>query len=145
VLSLVPHITPATPQESTIMGYILATERGVDFSLAIFILLILLFLSRYPVPLSRNVVVHSVVFSLFFLSNTLVMLLYSVFGLHVNSEINLFLMGICSACMVAWLVLLNAKGEKVRVSTLHFGRGDEERILHQLDSLNDTLLRASHK
>jgi hypothetical protein len=86
-----------------------------------------------------------VVFSLFFLSNTLVMLLYSVFGLHVNSEINLFLMGICSACMVAWLVLLNAKGEKVRVSTLHFGRGDEERILHQLDSLNDTLLRASHK
>jgi len=33
----------------------------------------------------------------------------------------------------------------VRVSTLHFGRGDEERILHQLDSLNDTLLRASHK
>ena len=145
VLSLVPHITPATPQESTIMGYILATERGVDFSLAIFIVLILLFLSRYPVPLSRNVVVHSVVFSLFFLSNTLVMLLYSVFGLHVNSEINLFLMGICSACMVAWLVLLNAKGEKVRVSTLHFGRGDEERILHQLDSLNDTLLRASHK
>ena len=145
VLSLVPHITPATPQESTIMGYILATERGVDFSLAIFILLILLFLSRYPVPLSRNVVVHSVVFSLFFLSNTLVMLLYSVFGLHVNSEINLFLMGVCSACMVAWLVLLNAKGEKVRVSNLHFGRGDEERILHQLDSLNDTLLRASHK
>ncbi|MGB7723243.1 MAG: hypothetical protein WBL65_25315 [Bryobacteraceae bacterium] len=145
VLSLVPHITPATPQESAIMGYILATERGVDFSLAIFILLILLFLSRYPVPLSRNVVVHSVVFSLFFLSNTLVMLLYSVFGLHVNSEINLFLMGISSACLVAWLVLLNAKGERVRVRTLHFGRGDEERILHQLDSLNDTLLRASHK
>jgi hypothetical protein len=46
---------------------------------------------------------------------------------------------------VAWLVLLNAKGEKVRVSTLHFGRGDEKRILLQLDSLNDTLLKASHK
>ena len=145
LLSLLPHITPATLQRSRIMGYILATERGVDFSLAIFILLILLFLSRYPVLLSRNVVVHSVVFSLFFLSNTLGLLLYSVFGLHINGEINLFLMGICSACMVGWLVLLNTKGEEVRLSTLQFGRGDEERILLELDSLNETLLRASHK
>jgi hypothetical protein len=145
VLSLLPRITPATPQRSRIMGYILATERGVDFSLAIFILLILFFLSRYPVPISRNVAVHSVVFSLFFLSNTLGLLLRSVFGLHVSAEINLFLMGVSSACVVAWLVLLSAKGEKVRVSTRHFGPRDEERILLQLDSLNDTLLKASHK
>jgi hypothetical protein len=47
--------------------------------------------------------------------------------------------------VVAWLVLLNAKGEEVRVSTPHFGRGDEERILLQLDSLNNTLLSVSHK
>jgi len=145
LLTLLPRISPATPQLSKIMGYILATERGVDFSLAIFILLILLFLSRYPVPLSRNVAVHSVVFSVFFLSNTLGILLRSVFGLHVNDRINLFLMGVSSTCVVAWLVLLNAKGEKVRLSTVHFGRGDEERILLQLDSLNRTLLRASHK
>jgi uncharacterized membrane protein YfhO len=117
----------------------------VDFSLAIFILLILFFLTRYPVPLSRNVVVHAVVFSLFFLSSTLVVILHSVFGLHLKNEVDMFLMGTSCACLVAWLVLLNAKGEKVRVSTLHFGRGDEQRILHQLDSLNDTLLRASHK
>ena len=145
VLSLLPRITPAMPQRSRIMGYILATERGVDFSLGIFILLILFFLTRYPVPLARNVVVHSVVFSLFFLSHTLGLLLRSAFGLHVSPEINLFLMGTSSACMVAWLVLLNARGEKVQVTTQHFGRGDEERILLQLDALNDTLLRASRK
>lgn len=145
VLSLLPYIAPATPQRSRIMGYMLATERGVDFSLAIFILLILFFLSRYPAPLSRNVAVHSVVFSVFFLSNTLGLLLYSVFGLHINREINLFLMGIGSACMVGWLVLLNAKGEAVRLSTLQFGRGDEQRMLLKLESLNDTLLRISRK
>ena len=145
VLSLLPRITPAMPQQTRIMGYFYAIERGVDFSLAIFILLILFFLTRYPVPLSRNVVVHAVVFSLFFLSSTLVVILHSVFGLHLKNEVDMFLTGTSCACLVAWLVLLNAKGEKVRVSTLHFGRGDEERILHQLDSLNDTLLRASHK
>ena len=145
LLSLLPHITAAMPQRTRIMGYVYATERGVDFSLAIFILLILLFLSRYPVPISRNVAVHSVVFSLFFLSNTLGLLLHSVFGLHLIQEVDMLFMGTSSACVVAWLVLLNAKGEKVRVSTRHFGRGDEERILLQLDSLNDTLLRASRK
>ena len=115
VLSLLPRITPAMPQRSRIMGYIYATERGVDFSLAIFILLILFFLSRYPVPLSRNVAVHAVVYSIFFLSNTLGLLLHSIFGLHLKNEVDMFLMGTSSACVVAWLVLLNAKGEEVRV------------------------------
>jgi hypothetical protein len=145
LLSLFPHITPAMPQRTRIMGYVYATERGVDFSLAIFILLILFFLSRYPVPLSRNVVVHSVVFSLFFLSNTIGLLLHSVFGLQLIHEVDMLFTGTSSACMVAWLVLLNARGEKVQVTTQHFGRGDEERILLQLDALNDTLLRASRK
>jgi len=145
LLSLLPRITPAMPQQSRIMGYVYAAERGMDFSLAIFIVLILFFLTRYPVPLSRNVVVHAAVFSLFFLSNTFGLLLHSVFGLHLKNEVDMFLMGTSSACLVAWLFLLNAKGEKVRVSTLHFGRGDEARILLQLDSLNNTLLRVSHK
>jgi len=143
LLSLLPRITPAMPQQSRIMGYLYATERGVDFSLALFILLILLILSRYPVPLSRNVAVHAVVYSIFFLSDTLGLLLHNVFGLNLLRAINLFLMGISSACVVAWLVLLNAKGEEVQWSTMQFGRGDEERILLQLDSLNKTLLRAS--
>jgi hypothetical protein len=90
-------------------------------------------------------VVHAVVFSLFFLSNTFGLLLHSVFGLHLKNEVDMLLMGTSSACVVAWLILLNAKGEEVQVRTLQFGRGDEERILLQLDSLNRTLLRASHK
>jgi hypothetical protein len=145
VLSLLPRITPAMPQRTRIMGYLYATERGVDFSLAIFILLILLFLSRYPVPLSRNVAVHAAVCSIFFLGDTLGLVLHGIFGLRYQNELNVFLMAKSSACMVAWLLLLNAKGEKVRLHTLHFGRKDEERILLQLDSLNDTLLKASHR
>jgi NADH:ubiquinone oxidoreductase subunit K len=145
LLSLLPRITPAMPQRSRIMGYIYATERGVDFSLAIFILLILFFLSRYPVLLSRNVLVHAVVYSIFFLSNTLGLVLHSVFGLHLKTEVDMLFMGTASACVVAWLVLLNARGEEVRLIAPHFGRGDEQRILLQLDSLNSTLLRIYQK
>ena len=145
VLSLLPRITPAMPQQSRIIGYVYATERGIDFSLALFILLILFLLSRFPVPLSRNVAVHAVVYSIFFLSNTLGLLLHSVFGLQLENEVNMFLMGTSSACVVAWFFLLNTKGEEVRVSTLRFGRADQERILLQLNALNDTLLKTAHK
>jgi hypothetical protein len=145
VLSLLPRITPAMPQQSRIIGYVYATERGIDFSLALFILLILFLLSRFPVPLSRNVAVHAVVYSIFFLSNTLGLLLHSVFGLQLENEVNMFLMGTSSACVVAWFFLLNTKGEEVRVSTLRFGRADQDRILLQLNALNDTLLKTAHK
>jgi hypothetical protein len=54
-------------------------------------------------------------------------------------------MGTSSACVVAWFFLLNTKGEEVRVSTLRFGRADQDRILLQLNALNDTLLKTAHK
>jgi hypothetical protein len=142
-LSLLPRITPAMPQQSRIIGYFFAAERGIDLSLAIFILLILFFLSRYPVPLSRNVVVHAVVYSIYFLSNTLVFLLKSLFGLRQMDEVNLLLMCASSGCVVAWLVLLTPKGEKTRTSAQRFGPEHEERVLQQLDSLNATLLKVS--
>src|ERR1022692_4960130 len=68
------------------MFYVLATERGIETGLAIFILLILCFLSFFPVKLSRNVRVHAMVFSIFFLSNTFVLLMRSLFGMHLRNE-----------------------------------------------------------
>src|ERR1039458_8161467 len=67
-ISLLPQIKPSLPQQSKIMFYMLATERGVNTGLAIFIVLILCFLSLFPVKLSRNVRVHALVYSIFFRS-----------------------------------------------------------------------------
>src|ERR1035438_5406171 len=66
VISLLPRIQPSAAQRSKIMFYVLATERGIDTALAISIILILSFLSLFPVKLSRNVRVHALVFSIFF-------------------------------------------------------------------------------
>jgi hypothetical protein len=52
-------------------------------------------------------------------------------------------MGIFVACTLVWLVLLNEKGEEVRVSVPHFGPEQEQRILSQLEALNSTLLKVS--
>src|ERR1022692_1840605 len=103
IISLLPRIQPSMPQPSKVMIYMLATERGVHTGLAIFIVLILCFLSLFPVKLSRNVRVHALVFSIFFLSSTFMLLMRSLFGLHLAAAVNTVLMGITAASVVAWL------------------------------------------
>lgn len=136
---------PAERQSSKVIGLVLAGERAFDLSLALFLLLMLVFLNLYTVPLSRNVVVHAVVFTVFFLSNTLTMVLRTVFGMKYANELNLALMGLSSACSLAWLFFLTPAGEHLRARPPWFSREREERILWQLDSLNAMLVKAGRK
>jgi hypothetical protein len=144
-ISLLPRINPTMPQRSRIMFYVLATERGIETGLAIFILLILCFLSFFPVKLSRNVRVHAMVFSIFFLSNTFVLLMRSLFGMHLRNEMNTILMGVTAGSIVAWLTLLSVAGEDVSHSPVLYGQEHESRLLTHLDSLNAALLRVSNR
>jgi hypothetical protein len=142
-ISLMPRIKPSLPQSSKTMYYVLAIERGTDTGLAIFIILILCFLSLFPVKLSRNVRVHALVFSIFFLSNTFVLLMRSLFGRHLADEVNTILLGVTAASVVAWLTLLRSAGEDSRLAPVPSGPEHESRLLTHLDSLNAALLRAS--
>jgi hypothetical protein len=139
-ISLLPKITPGMPQRSKFMFYELATERGVDTSLAIFIIVMLCFLSIFRVKLSRNVRVLALVYSVFFLSNTFVLLMRSLFGLRMVDEINTLLYGVTAACVLAWLVLLNPSEETTKPTRIRFEKGYEARLLSHLDALNSALL-----
>jgi hypothetical protein len=144
-LALLPHITPQMPQRSKGVAYFTAAERGVDCSLAIFLLLMMFLLSWYAVPLCRNVVVHAVIYTVFFLSSTLGTLLYSVFGKKNADALNTGMTAMSSICMLAWFFLLSRSGEEVRVKLPWIGPEQEERILSQLDSMNAALLRTARK
>jgi hypothetical protein len=143
VVALLPRIKPIAAQRSRVMSYLLATERGIDTALAIFIILILCFLSFFPVKLSRNVRVNALVFSIFFLSNTFVLLMRSLFGKHLIDQVNTVLLGVTAASVVAWLALLRTAGEDLRLAPVPSGPEHESRLLTHLDSLNAALLRAS--
>ena len=144
-LALLPRITPQMPQRSKGMAYFTAAERGVDCSLAIFLLFMMFLLSWYAVPLCRNVVVHAVIYTVFFLSSTLGLLLHSVFGKNNADALNTGIMAVSSVCMLAWFFLLSRRGEEVRVKLPWIGPEQEERILSQLDSMNAALLRTARK
>jgi hypothetical protein len=143
-VSILAKITPKTPQRSRLIGYVFAIDRGVNFALVLFILLILFFLSRYPVPLSRNMVRHSSLLFIYFLSNTAGILLRSIYGRGAKSdEISTVLLGVTTIVTLGWLFLITPAGEEVRKVAV-IAPEHEQRILQQLDSLNHTLMKISH-
>jgi hypothetical protein len=89
--------------------------------------------------------VHALVFSTFFLSSTFMLLMRSLFGHHLADEVNIVLMGITAASVVAWLILLRATGEYSPPVPVRSGEEHESRLLAHLDSLNAALLRASNR
>jgi hypothetical protein len=143
VASLMHRIVPRSQQVSPWIPYILAIDRGLDLSLAVFIFLMLLFLSWYPAPLSRNLVLHATLYAVFFLSDTLGVLIRAILGLRINAEVNLFLMAVSAVCTFAWFFLLSPKGEEVRASLPWLGQEEESRLLAHLEALNSALLKVS--
>ncbi|MGA2195592.1 MAG: hypothetical protein ABSH40_10005 [Bryobacteraceae bacterium] len=137
----------ATAQLQRFSGWVvfeLKAEARLDLALVLFILLIIWFLSRYPIRLNRNVVVHTIVYSVFFFANSLG-LVFWLFKIRIFEPFNTILMGIASACAVAWWIGLTRKGEEVQVHLPSLGPGAEQRALQQLAALNATLLKASQK
>ena len=143
LLMLLPHIKQNMPQKSVYLGYAYGFNRGVDFSLTIFILLILVFLSQYPITLSRNLVVHASLYSIYFLSSGTYALVRHAIGGGSANTLNLVFSGIVAACTVAWFFLLSPKGEEVKAARIHFSPDYEERVLGKLEALNQIMLKSA--
>jgi UPF0716 family protein affecting phage T7 exclusion len=143
--TLLPKITPEISQGTRILWYCFAAERAVDFSLAIFLLLMVALLNFYAVPLNRNVIVHAVVYTIFFLSNSLWAVLRNVLGLKNSGSVDTVMMAVSCACIMAWLFLLSPAGEEVKVRAPWYDPDQEARILSHLDSLNTALLKIAQK
>jgi hypothetical protein len=84
-------------------------ERGVVFSLVIFLLLILLFLSIYPVSLSRNILVHCVVYAVFFLGISTMTWIHDMLGFEVTLNTVELVMHL--GCYAAWTFFLTQEAE----------------------------------
>ena len=144
-LTLLPHLEFGRIQRSAILSYFYPIERGLDFSLLVFLLFILILLTRYPVPLSRNVVIHSITYSVFFFSNALAMFARVVFGLALSRTVSTFALGVSTVCSMIWFFLLTPGGEHALVRIPWIGPQHEGQILSHLDSLNAAMLKISRK
>jgi len=140
-------MAPSRPSDqSVLMTYYYVAERAVYFSLAVFLLTMFALLMRYPIVLSRNLVVHSMVFSSYFLIVTVLYLWLSARGWGSILGVRYGIFGATVAALGTWLVMLNPAGEtrKQRLRPAWMP-GQEEALVSQLNHLNAVLLRATHK
>jgi hypothetical protein len=130
-----------------VLRYWSAIDRAVQSGLVIFLLIITAFLAIYPVTLSRNVLVHCVVYAIYFISGAAAMLVRNISASDfVQQAANVVMSGATLACIIAWLVLLNRKGEEIKVARRPQWRPeDEEQLMRQLASINATLLKAARR
>jgi hypothetical protein len=145
IVLLLPKINARPTVNTRLIGYYVATQRGIDFALAILILLILLFLSRYPVKLNRNILIHAALYTIFFFGGALTMFLHTIFGSSVTAETNLVLEFVSVACIFAWILFLSPAGERVQASFPTINPRHEQQALRQLENLNATLLKVAKR
>lgn len=121
-------------------------QRVLYSALFLFMLLATAFLLWFPLPLSRNTVLHTVVFLVSFAGRSATLLVRNVGGVELRllaSSVNL---GIAATCLLAWILFLTRAGEQRMVISGHRWRPSEaDRLAEQLDSINATLLRTARK
>jgi hypothetical protein len=143
VLMLLARITPSLPQNTIYLGYGWAFIRGVDFSLTIFILLSLAFVSWCRIGLSRNLVVHATIYSVYFLSSgTYALVRKAIWNLSAP-RLDLVFSSIVAGCTFAWFFLLSPKGEQAKVTRSGLAPHYEARLLEKLEALNQMMLKSA--
>lgn len=145
VVALLPQIRGGSNPADPVVVYYYAIERGVDCGMLVFLLVLMVWLTQYPIPLSRNVVIHSFAYTALFLSNSVGLFSQAFFGFELSRPVTLALTGVFGLCILTWLIFLNAKGEETRLTVMHFTPDQEERVLRQLETVNQALLKLSRR
>ncbi len=121
-------------------------ERAIDFALVLLLLLLLVFLAIFPIQLNKNVIVHSILYSVFFMSHSMGLFLLNLTGYRLSIAVSASFMGVSFLCLLAWVALLSREGEaKMLVTGQQFPPATEEHLIAQLAHINEALLRATKK
>jgi hypothetical protein len=134
----------ATGRAHSRLFYLEVSQRSIVFSLAVVIVAILFFVSKYPLHLSRNTLVSSVFFSVLFLSEASRLLLDS-FAPRLNIDyVDWTESGFIVICLIGWATLLRPEPRTAR-ARIKFSRPQEDHLLQQLNSLNQLMTRSARR
>ena len=144
-VTLYPDLSSAA-EASPLLLYMRVFQRILYSALLFFLLAITGFLIWFPVPLPRNTVLHTIVFGLFFSSQALLLLFRNVGGPALTQVLSAAHLGVYVLCVAAWCIFLSPKGEQVTyVLGPQWSQETQDRLISQLDTLNEALLRAVKK
>lgn len=124
----------------------LSFERTMDAWLLIFLLLITLFMTWFPVRLKRNLALYIGGFVVFFMANAAAKLLINLLPDRFLASLNTAMLSLGLLCLIAWLFALQpADSEETLVIGHRWNPEGMARLSHQLDSINASLVRLSRQ
>jgi hypothetical protein len=129
------------------VGVAFILERVIATVCVLVLLGILGFILWFPVQMPRNLAVFSLGYVIYFGSETALLLIRSIWPQqNLNGAISVATSFVLSACFIAWLLLINKKGEAVPVRIGHrWQLQEQKRLIGQLESMNAALLRAARR
>src|SRR5262245_30492059 len=97
----------ARPVRFPLFYYYSLTERGVATSLAVFLLLLLLMVTWFAVPLSRNLLTHCCIYTIYFSANNVVFLYRHLGGVDAAYLSSVSKMSVGLICLSCWFLGLS--------------------------------------
>lgn len=129
------------PSGRNLVVQFLVFERVMIFSLVLFVLSIIGFLTYFPVSLNRNVIVYTTGYAVFFLAKAASFFARNIHALDYRLVDQIHL-AVNDLCLLFWALYLNRAGEFIKMTIGHWTNPrDEQRVMQQLDAINRTLAR----
>ena len=140
VLSIFPDLQFNAAPEDNVFLLSNVIRRGIYTSLLAFLTLLLVGITIYPVKMSRNAVVHSILFSILFFSYAATILAMNFQGYDFIPSANAAFAVVASCSFVLWTLLLSPAGETVQRS-VRTNLTDEEaaRMMKVIQRMNDAI------
>lgn len=132
------------PGRSVVLYRVFAFERTMDSFVLIFLVLITLFMTWFPVRMKRNVAFYLVGFMVQFFARSEGLLLLNVLSKQLENALNIAMLAISTTCLLVWLFAFGEEGEKVTTVIGHrWDPGAMDRVSGQLDAINASLMKLS--
>ncbi len=145
VLSILPDLQFNADPENTWFLLTNVIRRGIYTSLLAFLVLLVSFITIFPVQLSRNSILHVGLFTTVFLSNSLTILTMNFWGPDVIPLINAVTNSVLALAYLSWILFFTPAGETVeRTVRSGVSEPEAELLLMKLRQINDSLTE-SHK
>jgi hypothetical protein len=140
IWALLDHAAPNSP---LLRAYLLF-EQTMAATMAIFLILISIFIAWFPVRMRRNVIVYIGGFIVWSLSRSAALHLVSQWSgnKHLSMVVNSIEMYVILGCLLVWLLGLRREGETRTAIVGHlWNRAEAEHLTGQLDAINNSLER----
>lgn len=145
VLSILPDLQFNAAPENVWFLLTNVIRRGIYTSLFAFLILLVSFITIFPVRLSRNSILHVGLFTTVFLANSVTILTMNFQGMDIVPLINAITASVSGLAFLSWILFFTPSGETMeRTVRSGISEPEAELLLSKLRQINDSLAE-SHK